>query len=88
MTTKKSLIIIKYLKLVEEIKLITGKNIFPEFIDAIDIIFYFGYNFMKESEYCQVIDDILELNNIYLDDEVFEKVCDLVIDFIILLNQL
>ena len=36
MTTKKSLIIIKYLKLVEEIKLITGKNIFPEFIDAID----------------------------------------------------
>ena len=88
MTTKKSLIIIKYLKLVEEIKLITGKNIFPEFIDAIDIIFYFGYNFMKESEYCQVIDDILEINNIYLDDEVFEKVCDLVIDFIILLNQL
>ena len=88
MTTKKSLIIIKYLKLVEEIKLITGKNIFPEFIDAVDIIFYFGYNFMKESEYCQVIDDILEINNIYLDDEVFEKVCDLVIDFIILLNQL
>ena len=88
MTTKKSLIIIKYLKLVEEIKLITGKNIFPEFIDAIDIIFYFGYSFMKESEYCQVIDDILELNNIYLDDEVFEKVCDLVIEFIILLNQL
>ena len=88
MTTKKSLIIIKYLKLVEEIKLITGKNIFPEFIDAIVIIFYFGYNFMKESEYCQVIDDILEINNIFLDDEVFEKVCDLVIDFIILLNQL
>ena len=88
MTTKKSLIIIKYLKLVEEIKLITGKNIFPEFIDAIDMIFYFGYSFMKESEYCQVIDDILELNNIYLDDEVFEKVCDVVIEFIILLNQL
>ena len=88
MTTKKSLIIIKYLKLVEEIKLITGKNIFPEFIDAIDIIFYFGYSFMKESEYCQVIDDLLELNNIFLDDEVFEKVCDLVIEFIILLNQL
>ena len=88
MTTKKSLIIIKYLKLVEQIEIITGKNIFPEFIDAIDIIFYFGYNFMKESEYCQVIDDILEINNIYLDDEVFEKVCDVVIEFIILLNQL
>ena len=88
MTTKKSLIIVKYLKLVEELKLITGKNIFPEFIDAIDIIFYFGYNFMKQSEYCQVIDDLLELNDIFLNDEVFEKVCDLVIDFIILLNQL
>jgi hypothetical protein len=88
MTTKKSLIIIKYLKVVEEIKQITGKNIFPDFHDAIDIIFYFGYNFMKESEYCQVIDDILEINNIFLDDEVFEKVCDVVIEFIILLNQL
>jgi hypothetical protein len=88
MTTKKSLIIIKYFKLVEEIKIITGKNIFPEFIDAIDIIFYFGYNFMKESEYCQVIDDILEINNIFLDDEVFEKVCDIIIDFLILLKQL
>ena len=88
MTTKKSLIIIKYLKLVEQIEIITGKNIFPEFIDAIDIIFYFGYSFMKESEYCQVIDDLLELNNIFLDDEVFEKVCDVVIEFIILLNQL
>ena len=43
---------------------------------------------MKESEYCQVIDDLLKLNNIYLDDEVFEKVCDVVIEFIILLNQL
>ena len=43
---------------------------------------------MKESEYCQVIDDILEINNIFLDYEVFEKVCDVVIEFIILLNQL
>ena len=40
MTTKKSLIIIKYLKLVEEIKLIIGQNIFPDFYDSIDIIFY------------------------------------------------
>ena len=88
MTTKKSLIIIKYLEVVEKIKLITGKNIFPEFIDAIDIIFYFGYNFMNESEYCQAIDDILEINNIELDDEAFEKVCDIVIDFLILLKQL
>jgi deoxyhypusine synthase len=88
MTTKKSLIIIKYLEVVDKIKVITGKNIFPDFIDAIDIIFYFTYNFMNESEYCQAIDDILEINNIFLDDEVFEKVCDIVIDFIILLKQL
>ena len=88
MTTKKSLIIIKYLKVVEEIKQITGKNIFPDFIDAIDIIFYFGYTFMNESEYCQAIDDILEINNIFLDDELFEKVCDIIIDYLNLLKQL
>jgi hypothetical protein len=29
---------------------------------------------MNESEYCQAIDDILEINNLFLDDEVFEKV--------------
>ena len=43
---------------------------------------------MNESEYCQAIDDILEINNIELDDEAFEKVCDIVIDFLILLKQL
>ena len=43
---------------------------------------------MNESEYCQAIDDILEINNIFLDDELFEKVCDIIIDFLILLKQL
>jgi len=43
---------------------------------------------MKESSYCEVIDNILEINNIEIDDEVFEKVCDIVIDFLILLKQL
>ena len=88
MISKKRLIIEQYLKMNKDLKALIEKSIFPEFNDVIDIIFYFSYNFMKESSYCEVIDNTLEINNIEIDDEVFEKVCDIVIDFLILLKQL
>ena len=51
MSSKKSLIITKYLKLVEDIVVITNKNIFPDFNDVIDIVFYFNYTFMRELDF-------------------------------------
>ena len=64
------------------------KNIFPEFWDVIDIIFYFNYNFLKPDEDVQTIDNILEINNIDIDDDVFGNVCDIIINFLNLLRTL
>ena len=88
MSSKKSLIITKYLKLVEDIVVITNKNIFPDFNDVIDIVFYFNYTFMRELDFFQIVDDILEINKIEIDDYQFGIVCDLIIEFLNLLKQL
>ena len=55
MSSKKSLIITKYLKLVEDIVVITNKNIFPDFNDVIDIVFYFNYTFMRELDFFKLL---------------------------------
>ena len=88
MISKKRLIIQQYLKMNEDIKEYTKKDIFPEFHDVIDILFYFNYNFLKPNDDVQNIDDILEINKIDLDDNIFGKVCDLIIDFLNLLRTL
>ena len=88
MITKKSLLINNYFKMISDLKLLIGINIFPDFEDSIDILFYFNYNFIKNNEYVQAIDDILEINKIIINDELFEKVCDIIIQFINLLKSL
>ena len=63
MVSKKSLIIESYLKMNEDIKTLIKKNIFPEFWDVIDILFYFSYNFLKPDDDVQTIDNMSEINN-------------------------
>ena len=41
MISKKQLIIKKYLLMVEQLKKILNVDIFPEFYDLVDILFYF-----------------------------------------------
>ena len=72
----------------KDIKHLIEKNIFPEFWDVIDILFYFNYNFLKPDEDVQTIDNMLEINNIDIDDDVFGSVCDIIIDFLNLLRSL
>ena len=86
--SKKSLIITKYLKLIEDIEKYTFKNIFPDCNDVVDIIFYFNYTFIKEFYFYQIVDDILEINKIELGDEEFGIVSDLILEFIIFLKNL
>ena len=88
MITKKQFIFMQLLKLNNDIFVYTNKCIFPDFYDAIDILFYFSYNFLDTNKQIQVIDDILEINNVEVNDEHFGKVCDLIIDFVNLLNGL
>ena len=88
MVNKKSLIIEQYLKMIKDIETLIEKYIFPEFWDVIDIIFYFNYNFLKPDEDVQTIDNMLEINKIDIDDDVFGRVCDIIIDFLNLLRSL
>ena len=88
MISKRKLIITEYLKMNNELINYIQQSIFPDFNDVIDLIFYFNYNFMVESQYVQTIDNILEINKIQIDDMLFEKVCDLIIDFLNLLKRL
>ena len=88
MITKKDLIITQYLKMNYDLKHYTQQNIFPDFYDVVDILFYFQYNFMMVEHPPEKIEDLLLIHNIVLDDERFGKVCDLIIDFINLLSRL
>ena len=88
MVSKKYLIIESYLKMNNDINSCIGKNIFPEFWDIKDVLFYFQYNFLKPDDDVQAIDNILEINQIDIDDDVFGKVCDIIIDFLNLLRSL
>ena len=88
MTSKKRIIIEHYLKMNKDINSCIGKNIFPEFWDIKDVLFYFQYNFLNPSDDVQAIDNILEICQIDIDDDIFGKVCDIIIDFLNLLRSL
>ena len=88
MKTKKHIIIEKYLLMIQELNKILNFDIFPEFNNPIDILFYFQYNFLMVPHPAEKIEDILILNHIILEDDVFGLVCDIILDFIILLNNL
>jgi hypothetical protein len=51
MTSKKRIIIEHYLKMNKDINSCIGKNIFPEFWDIKDVLFYFQYN-LKSFWWC------------------------------------
>ena len=88
MVTKKKLIIEKYLLMVEQLRKILSIDIFPQFNDVIDILFYLQYNFMMVQHPPEKIEDLLEINNIVLDDERFGNVCDIVMEYIFLLQNI
>ena len=64
MVTKKKLIIEKYLLMVEQLRKILNVDIFPEFNDVVDILFYFQYNFMMVQHPPEKIEDLLEKNKV------------------------
>ena len=86
MVTKKKLIIEKYLLMVEQLRKILNVDIFPEFNDVVDILFYFQYNFMMVQHPPEKIEDLLEINNIKLDDNTFGDVSEIILEFIFLLQ--
>ena len=86
---RKIIIIRNYLKMCDDLKKYINQDFFPsDLYDVIDIIFFITYTFTNENEYTQIIDDMLEIKNIELDNEKFELVCDIIINFINLIKSL
>ena len=90
MNNRKSIIIKEYFIMTNKLKELGIINILPDFENVTDIIFYFSYNFVLNCNHIpEKIEEILEINNYKIeDDNEFSKVCDIIIDFINLLNSL
>ena len=90
MSNRRSLIIRGYLSMIKKLKELFIFNIFPYFDNVTDIIFYFSYNFVLNCNHIpEKIEEILELNYYKIeDDDEFGKVCDIIIEFINLLDSL
>ena len=90
MNNRKSIIIKEYFIMTNKLKELSIINIFPDFENVTDIIFYFSYNFVLNCNHIpEKIEEILELNNYKIeDDKYFGEVCDVIIEFINLLDSL
>ena len=74
--------------MVEQLRKILNLDIFPEFYDVVDILFYFQYNFMMVPHPPEKIEDLLEINNIKLDDNTFGDVSEIIMEFINSISRL
>ena len=90
MNNRKSIIIKEYFIMINKLKELGIINIYPDFDNVTDIIFYFSYNFVLNCNHIpEKIEETLEINNYKIeDDNEFGKVCDIIINFINVLNSL
>jgi len=85
MTTKKNILIKKFIDYQNQIKQITNENILPSLddFDILDILLYFNLYFnVGQPNPEKVIRDIIELNKININDNDLQMVMPLTLDLI------
>ena len=85
MTTKKEVLIKKYIEYQNEVKNIIDCSILPSLddFDILDILLYFNLYFnIGQTNYEKTIYDIIEMNNLIINDTDLKKVMPLTIDLI------
>ena len=85
MTTKKEVLIKKYIEYQNEVKEIIDCSILPSLddFDILDILLYFNLYFnIGQSNYEKAIYEIIEMNNLIINDTDLKKVMPLTIDLI------
>ena len=85
MTTKKEVLIKKYIDYQNEVKKIINCSILPSLddFDILDILLYFNLYFnIGQSNYEKTIYDIIEMNKLDINDTDLKKVMPLTIDLI------
>ena len=93
-TTRKKLIIDKYISLINELEKYTDKSILPvlgDDFDVVELIVYFNYFFMScesKDDYRMVVLDIIDSNNIIIEPTAFDIVFPLIFNFLIWFKNL
>ena len=85
MTTKKEILIKKYIDYQNQIKNIIDCNIMPSLddYDILDILLYFNLYFnIGQPDYKKVIEDIIEINKLDIDENDLNKVMPITLDLI------
>jgi hypothetical protein len=93
MTTRKQLIIEKYLVLESELMKHVDGSIFPSLdeIDLTDMVFFMTMTFVgveSEKAYHAKIRELIEGSSVRITEDVFEKIAPLIIEFIAWLKVL
>ena len=92
MRTKKDLITENYLVLKSSLEQYIESNLFPSLDDyeITDIIYYLNLYFPKnqEEEYINTIENLIKQKNVYITDNDFTIVVNLILDFINFLNNI
>ena len=85
MTTKKEILIKKYVDYQNQVKQIINCNILPslEDYDILDILLYFNLYFnIGQPNYEKTINDIIEINDLKINNNDLQKVMPITIDLI------
>ena len=84
MTTRKEIIIDKYLEFQNNIKQIVDVDIFPtlEDLDVVDLLLFFNMTFGYTTEYETIINDLILFNGVKILPEDLLKVMPIITQFI------
>ena len=84
MTTRKEIIINKYLEFQNNINNIVPINIFPslEEIDVVDLLLFFNFTFGYVNEYENIITELITFNNVKIQPDELQRVVPVIIKFI------
>lgn len=85
MTTRKEIIINKYLEFQQKLKDIVGDiDIFPslEELDIVDFLIYFNMTFSNTNDYESIINDLIYYKNIKVEPIILEKAMPIITQFI------
>lgn len=83
-TTRKEIIINKYLEFQNNINSIVPIDVFPslEEIDVVDLLMFFNFTFGCVNEYENIITELISFNNVEIKPQEMEKVMPVIIQFI------
>ena len=84
MTTRREIIINKYLEFQNNINSIVPIDIFPslEEVDVVDLLLFFNFTFGYVNEYENIITELISFNNVKIQPDELQKVMPVIIQFI------